>query len=288
MSRRLAAAVNLMKTWALLIGASALLAGLGWLIGGYRLFSIVFFAGLLAGIALYWYADRAILGIVRSRVVETEAVQLFASADRIAARAHLPRPRLYVIGDGHPRVLSAGRGGKGHSIVFTTGLLAAAQPAELEGLIGHEIAHSVRRDLLTQTVAAVVGSTLLEVSRAGGWFQRGLLFVLGPIASATVHGLLSPRRELTADADAAELCESPHGLADALLRLEQANELVAFAGNPALEPLYVVNPFEDEGLAALSTHPPTASASPDSVRWILTGRSGSRRRKSTKKGPVGP
>jgi heat shock protein HtpX len=86
-----------------------------------------------------------------------------------------------------------------------------------------------------------------------------MLFVLGPIASATVHGLLSPRRELTADADAAELCESPHGLADALLRLEQANELVAFAGNPALEPLYVVNPFEEQGLAALfSTHPPTA------------------------------
>ena len=125
MSRRLAAAVNLIKTWALLIGASAILAGFGWLIGGYRLFSIVFFAGLLAGIALYWYADKAILGIVRSReLVETEAVQLFAAADRIAARAGTPRPRLYVIGDGHPRVLSAGRGGKGHSIVFTTPALA--------------------------------------------------------------------------------------------------------------------------------------------------------------------
>ena len=93
MTRRLAAAVNLIKTWALLIGASALLAGLGWLIGGYRLFSIVFFAGLLAGIALYWYADRAILGIVRAReLVETEAVQLFGAADRIAARARTPRP----------------------------------------------------------------------------------------------------------------------------------------------------------------------------------------------------
>ena len=261
MSRRLAAAVNLMKTWALLIGASALLAGLGWLIGGYRLFSIVFFAGLLAGIALYWYADQ---GDSRNRPVRVRrdrgrpALRL---GGRIAARAHLPRPRLYVIGDGHPRVLSAGRGGKGHSIVFTTGLLAAAQPAGSKASSATRSLHSVRRDLLTQTVAAVVGSTLLEVSRAGGWFQRGLLFVLGPIASATVHGLLSPRRELTADADAAELCESPHGLADALLRLEQANELVAFAGNPALEPLYVVNPFEDEGLAALfSTHPPCDGA----------------------------
>lgn len=260
MSRRLAAAVNLLKTWALLVGAAAALGGIGWLINGYRLFSIAFFAGLLGGIALYWYADRAILGIVRAReLLETEAPLLFTSAERIAARAGTPRPRLYIVRDGHPRVLSAGRGGRGHSLVFTTGLLAAAQPAELEGLIAHEIAHSARRDLLTQTVAAVVGSTLLEISRAGGWFQRALLFVLGPLASAIEHALLSPRREVTADLDAARLCDSPHGLADALLRLEQANELVAFAGNPALEPLYVVNPFEDRGLAALfSTHPPTA------------------------------
>ena len=111
-------------------------------------------------------------------------------------------------------------------------------------------------------------------------------FVLGPIASATVHGLLSPRRELTADADAAELCESPHGLADALLRLEQANELVAFAGNPALEPLYVVNPFEEQGLAALfSTHPPTAERVSRLRAMDPEWKSGSRPRRCTKKGP---
>jgi heat shock protein HtpX len=258
-SRRPAAAVNLLKTWALIVGASALLGGLGWLIGGYRLFSIALFAGLLGGIALYWYADRALLGIVRAReLVETEAPALFAAAERIAGRARTPRPRLYLIRDGHPRVLSAGRGGKGHSLIFTSGLLAAAQPAELESLVAHEIVHSARRDLLTQTVAGVVASTLLEISRAGGWLSRGLLFVLGPIASAIVHALLSQRREYTADLEAARLCESPHGLADALLRLEQANELISFEGNPALEPVYVVNPFEETGLAALFvTHPPT-------------------------------
>jgi heat shock protein HtpX len=256
---RLAAAVNLGKTWALLIGAAALLGGIGWLLDGYRLFSIAMFGGLLAGIALYWYADRAILGIVGAReLVETEATGLFTAAQRVATRAGTTRPRLYAIRDLHPRVLSAGRGGKGHALVVTTGLLGAAQPAELEGIVAHEIAHSIRRDLLTQTVAAVIGSTLLEISRAGGWFQRALLFVLGPLASAIEHALLSPRREYAADAAAAELCDSPHGLADALLRLEQASELVAFAGNPALEPIYLVNPFEETGLAALfSTHPTT-------------------------------
>ena len=87
--------------------------------------------------------------------------------------------------------------------------------------------------------------------------ERALLFVLGPLASAFVHLLLSPRREFVADRAAAEICESPHGLADALLRLEQANELVEFRASPATEPLYTINPFDESGLAALfATHPP--------------------------------
>jgi heat shock protein HtpX len=83
-----------------------------------------------------------------------------------------------------------------------------------------------------------------------------MLFVLGPIAAACVHALLSPKREFEADRRAAELCESPHGLADALLRLDHASELVEFKASPATEPLWPFNPFLEEGLAALFvTHP---------------------------------
>ena len=74
-----------------------------------------------------------------------------------------------------------------------------------------------------------------------------------------MHLLLSPKRELRADRTAAELCGTPHGLAAALLRLEQASELVSFRASAASEPLYTINPFEEEGLAALFvTHPPVA------------------------------
>jgi heat shock protein HtpX len=67
---------------------------------------------------------------------------------------------------------------------------------------------------------------------------------------------VSPKREFEADRLAAALCESPHGLADALLRLDQASELVAFEASPATEPLWPFNPFMEEGLAALFvTHP---------------------------------
>jgi heat shock protein HtpX len=198
-----------------------------------------------------------VLGLVGARpLAEAEAPAYVAAVERLAARARVVRPRLYLIRDPYPRALSAGRGGRGQTIAVSTGLLVALTPAELEGVLAHEIAHAQRRDVLVQTTAAVVAATLLELSRLGGWFQRALLFVLGPVASAIVQGLLSPRREFAADRSAAELCESPHGLADALVRLDHAAELVSFAGNPATEPLHIVDPFENQGLGALfSTHP---------------------------------
>jgi heat shock protein HtpX len=79
------------------------------------------------------------------------------------------------------------------------------------------------------------------------------------LAAGIVHALVSPRREFAADAEAARICESPHGLADALIRLEQAMELVEFRASPVTEPLYTVNPFEPLGLAAMFvTHPSIA------------------------------
>jgi heat shock protein HtpX len=252
-----AGALNILKAWLLLLGACALLGGLGWLLGDYRLLSIFVFCGLLAGAAVYWYSDRMVLGLVGARpLAQAEATRFASTVDRLAARARVPRPRLYLIPDGYPQALSAGRG-RGQTIAVSTGLLAALTPAELEGVFAHEIAHAQRRDVLVQTLAAVVAATLLELSRLGGWFQRALLFALGPVASAIVNGLLSPRREFAADLRAAELCDTPHGLADALARLEQAGELVLFAGNPATEPLHIVNPFEERGLGGLfATHPP--------------------------------
>ena len=69
--------------------------------------------------------------------------------------------------------------------------------------------------------------------------------------------MLSPGREYAADRAAAVICESPHGLADALLRLEAAGSFVEFRASPATEPLYTVNPFAERGLAAMFvTHPP--------------------------------
>jgi heat shock protein HtpX len=256
---RLAATRNLLKVWGFVLVLCACLGLLGWSGGGYPLLSSVVFCSLLATAAAYWYADRVVMGMVGAReLVLAEAPLVHSTVERLAARANVAKPKLYVIPDGHPRAFAAGRGPRGSAIAVSRGLLGAAPPAELEGVLAHELAHIRARDVVTQEGVVVFAAALVEATRIGGALQRLLLFVLGPIAAAPVHLLPSPKREFAADRFAAELCETPHGLADALLRLELAGELVEFRANPATEPLYTINPFEPTGLAAMfGTHPPT-------------------------------
>jgi len=249
---------NVAKAWALLVGLCAGLGAIGWWLGGYRVASVFLFCGLLLGVGAYWFADRVAMGMVGAReLLPGEAPLLHSSVERLAARAGVVKPRLYVIPDGFPRALSAGRGAMSSSLAVSVGLMGLPAPAEIDGVLAHEIAHVRNRDVLVQTTAVVLAASLIEGSRVGGWFSRALLYVLGPVAASFVHLLLSPRREFEADRLAAELCESPHGLADALIRLDQASELVSFEASPATEPLYTINPFAEEGLAKLFvTHPP--------------------------------
>ncbi len=255
---RLAAATNLAKAWLLVLLLAGLFAGVGWLAGGYRAASLFGFCALLGAAAVYAYADRALLGMLGAREFAlAEDPILRSSVDALSAKLGIVPPKIYLIGDGFPRAFVAGRGPRGSSIAVSTGLLAALPPAELEAVLAHELAHVRARDVLVQTFAVLLAFVLVELARIGGWFRRALLAVLGPIAAAFVHVLLSPRREFAADRMAAELCESPHGLADALTRLDRASELVSFSESVVTEPLYTVNPFANEGLAALfSTHPP--------------------------------
>jgi len=250
---------NVVKCWAIPVVVGVLLGGLGWSLGGYRV--SILFAGsiVLLAAAIYTYADRIVMGMLGAReLVQGESPALHSTVERLSLSAGIVKPKLYVLPDSYPRALSAGRGaGGGSGIAVSLGLMGVASPAELEGIVAHEIAHIRHRDVLLQTVVVIVAMCLVELSRIGGALQRALLFVLAPVAASFVHLMLSPRREFAADRTAAALCASPHGLADALLRLEQAMELVPFAAAPATEPLYTMNPFSEQGLGALfDSHPP--------------------------------
>jgi heat shock protein HtpX len=259
MRRRVAVARNLLKVWLLFLVPAVAMGFLGWELDGYRLTLLFIGSVVLVAAALYWYADRIGMGMVGAReLLPGEAPALHAAVEAFSGRYQVIRPRLYLLPDGYPRALTAGRGALGGSaLAVSTGLLSVASPAELEGIVAHELAHLRNRDVFLQTVTVTIAAAVVEASRLGGWLQRALLFVLGPLAASFVHLMLSPRREFEADRLAADLCGSPHGLADALVRLDQAMGLVSFEASPATEPLYTTNPFAEEGLAKMFvTHPP--------------------------------
>ncbi len=251
---------NVVKVWLVLAGLCGLLGLIGYGIGDLRVLSSFVFSGVLLGIAAYLSLDRVVLGMLRAReLTAREAPDFHALVERLAVRARIAKPRLYVIEKGPPLALSAGRGANSSAIVATAALVHLPAPAEVEAVVAHEVAHIVRRDVVVQTTAVVIATVIVETSRIGGFLERTLLFVLGPVASAFGHLLLSAKREFEADAAAADICGSPHGLADALIRLEQAAELLEFQASTTTEPLFTLNPFLEEGVAALFvTHPPIA------------------------------
>jgi heat shock protein HtpX len=250
---------NFFKAVLLVALLVALAGGFGWLIGGQRSAALFAFCSLGGAIAVYWLGERALLGMLGARPFALAEDPLLRSAvDRISAQLHISPPKLCLIDDGFPRAFVVGRGPGGSTLVVSTGLMRVARREELEAVIAHELAHIRSLDVLTQTFAVLLATTLMETSRIGGFLARALLFVLAPVAAAFTHALLSPRREYAADRDAAAVC-SPHDVAEALLRLDRAAELVDFAAPPATEPLYTVDPFAPDRLTRMfRTHPPVA------------------------------
>jgi heat shock protein HtpX len=257
---RAAAARNILKAWLLVLVLAAVFAGLGWLLADVRGATLFAFCSLLAATAAYAVGDRALLGVLGARPFAlAEDPLLRSTVDRLSAQFGVLPPKLQLIDDGFPRACAVGRGPRSATVAVSTGLLTALTPPELEAVLAHELAHVRARDVLTQTYAALLGTTLLELTRVGGFLSRFLLAVLAPVAAAFTHLLLSPKRELAADASAARFVD-PHDLADALIRLDRAAELVEFHASPATEPLWTASPFDHEEKVArmFVTHPPLA------------------------------
>jgi heat shock protein HtpX len=255
-----AVALNLTKALLLVGVLAAALAGVGWLIGGVTTALLFAFCSLLAATGVYRYGDRALLGMLGARpFAVAEDPRLRSAADTMAAKLGVRAPQLYLLPDGFPRLFAVGRGPSSSALAVSTGALRSLRREELEAAIAHELAHVRRRDVLVATFVVLFAATLVETSRVGGWFSRALLYILAPIGAAFVHLMLSPRRELQSDALAAAMTGGAHDLADALMRLDRASELVEFAASPATEPLYPIDPFESEGIARMfKTHPPLA------------------------------
>ena len=218
------------------------------------------FCALLAALGVYAYGDRALLGMLGARPYALAEDPLLKSLDRPARRraASVSPPKIYLIDDLFPRSLAVGRGPRSSTVAVSTGLLGALPPDELAALLAHEIGHVRSRDVLTQTFAVLLAVMLVEASRLGGWFSRGLLYVLAPVGAAFVHLTLSPKRELAADRLSPRITGAPlrsRGRADSA-STARASSSPSLA-SPATSPLYPIDLFDDSRLTRMfRTHPP--------------------------------
>jgi heat shock protein HtpX len=262
---------NTVKT-ALLLGVlSALLLFIGEALGGAQGMLIGFFIAVATNFASYWWSDKIVLRMYNAQEV-APGHRLYDLVARLAQRAALPQPRVYIIPDPSPNAFATGRNPEHAAVAATEGILRILSDDELAGVIAHELAHVKHRDILISSVAATLAAAIMMVSRFAMFFggssrddREGsnpvaliATIIVAPIAAMLIQAAISRSREFDADAGGASIAGGPHGLVSALRKIESASRAIPLDANPATAHMFIIKPFSASGLLGLfSTHPPT-------------------------------
>jgi heat shock protein HtpX len=286
-------ASNRRRTWLLIVGAALLLGAVGYALGtiwatgpvGLVVASVI---ALVMAVGSYRFGDRVVLASARAKEVTTqEQPRLHNIVEGLSIAAGIPKPRVYLVPEAAPNAFATGRDPEHASIAVTEGLLQSLNRVELEGVVGHELAHVVDRDILVGTVVATLAGAVILLSeffmrswlwggfrgrrggdRGGGGaeaiiFAVGLvLLVVAPIFAQVIRFSVSRQREYLADAQGALLTRYPPGLASALRKIGAASAIPMHSANNATAHLWLNQPsrVQGEGVGTLerlfSTHPP--------------------------------
>jgi heat shock protein HtpX len=266
---------NSIKTVLLLGTLSALLLAIGELLGGSSGLMMAFVIAVVMNLGSYWFSDKIVLRMYRAQPVGPEhpLAQIVA---RLAQRASLPMPKVYIIPTMSPNAFATGRNPQHAAVAATEGILRILNEQELEGVLSHELAHVKHRDILISSIAATIAATIMMVARmaqyaaifggassrdddrGGNPFSLLLMVILAPLAAVLIQAAISRSREFAADAGGAAIAGTPYGLVNALKKLEVASKQVPLDANPATSHMFIVKPFSVAGLLSIfSTHPPT-------------------------------
>jgi heat shock protein HtpX len=266
--------MNGLKTMFLLTALTVLFLFIGLALGGQRGMMVAFAFAVVMNFFSYWFSDKIVLKMYRAREIsEAGNPRLYRIVRSQTQMAELPMPRVYIIPSGSPNAFATGRNPRHAAVAVTEGILSLLSDDELEGVIGHELAHVKNRDILTQTIAATVAgaiSMLAYMARwtaifggGGGRDSRGggigllVMAIVAPIAAMFIQMAISRSREYAADAEGARICGRPLSLANALRKLHQGLKRRPLAANPSTAHLFIVSPLSGRGMAKLfSTHPP--------------------------------
>jgi len=271
--------MNRFKTTILLSLLTILLVVMGGAIGGQGGMLFAFCMAAVMNFGSYWFSDKIVLGMYGAQEITREVHPPFYSMiERLAERAGLPMPRVYIIPDQSPNAFATGRNPDHAAVAATEGILRVLTPDELEGVMAHELAHVKNRDILISSIAATFAGAIAmlgnmlqwgamlgtgrgeddEGGGIGGLIGSLAMAIIAPIAAMLIQMAVSRSREYLADASGAEICGRPLALAGALRKLHNASRAIPMQNaRPATAHMFIVNPLTGGGLMALfSTHPP--------------------------------
>jgi heat shock protein HtpX len=267
---------NVLKTGILLGVLTALFVLIGGAVGGQNGMVIAFVLALGMNAFSYWFSDKIVLRMYRAQPIsESQAPALYATVRRLATRAQIPMPPIYLIPTDAPNAFATGRDSSHAAVAVTEGILRILNEEELEGVLAHELSHVRNRDVLISTIAATLAGAITYLAHMLQWGAllggrqddegRGhpmaglVLAIVAPLAAMLIQLAVSRSREFHADATGARLAGRPDGLASALRKLEIASRTVHLPASPATAHLFIVNPLSGEAFQRLfSTHPSTA------------------------------
>ena len=269
--------MNGFKTVILLTLLTVLFLFIGGVLGGRQGMMVAFVFAMLMNFISYWFSDKIVLKIYRAREIqEAENPRLYRIVRSQAQMAGLPMPRVYIIPTNSPNAFATGRNPSHAAVAATEGIMSLLADDELEGVVGHELAHVKNRDILTQTIAATIAGAISMLAYMARWAtffggsggrddNRGggnpiallAMAILAPIAAMIIQMAISRSREYAADAEGARISGRPLSLASALRKLHNGQVRRPLEANPSTAHLFIVSPLSGRGLANLfSTHPP--------------------------------